>query len=475
MDLITQTLKLKDVYPDKAKALAEQMGKSEDELLFVRKGLVAEDLSFSEGERAAVSYITTAGVDRDSEIVDPAGADLSDYQKNPVVLWCHDYKQLPLGKNMWIKSDANGLVAKTQYAKHDMAEKVYEYRKDGFPLAQSIGFMPVEWTDFNPGQHPKGARREYTKWKLLEYSDVPVPANPEAVNIAVSKGLLPKEPAANKAALNGQPSTYDIMNVINMYLNPQPTTNWSNYKWVSDLYPVSYPSGNCVIGDNANQGKYFAHTYKYENDQVSYWSEGVEVDMTYMPSIVLEDSKLMFRDSANYIQVGETEKQPDSVTTWASTLPGGTTLKCFASNAGGPKVGDVVEDDTKYWIATTSNGKDFVYGWADNGNIKWSLDPPQDLVEKVGAVLSRKNKTLITNAIAQMQEAVDALEELLDAAEPQEVEDDGKEAPVVEHKHEPEPVNVKQIVSNMISKQPVLDANQIADRIFNKLRGRVTA
>jgi len=81
------------------------------------------------------------------------------------------------------------LIAKTKYAKHEFAQTVYNYRKDEFPLAQSIGFIPMEWED-SPGD-VKGCRRRYKKWALLEYSDVPVPANPEAVNIAVSKGLLP--------------------------------------------------------------------------------------------------------------------------------------------------------------------------------------------------------------------------------------------------------------------------------------------
>jgi hypothetical protein len=38
-------------------------------------------------------------------------------------------------------------------------------------------------------------KRIYTEWILLEYSDVPIPSNPEAVNIAVSKGLLSADSA----------------------------------------------------------------------------------------------------------------------------------------------------------------------------------------------------------------------------------------------------------------------------------------
>jgi len=191
MDIITQRLKMADINREKAEAYAQIMGCAPEDVEYIRKGLVAAAVQFDEGERAAVSYITTKDIDRDGEIVDPAGADLEAYRKNPVVLFGHDYSELPIGKNLWIKSDDRGLIAKTQYASHEFAQKVYEYRKEGMPLAQSIGFIPMEWED--TPIDVKGCRRRYKKWALLEYSDVPVPANPEAVGIAISKGLISPE------------------------------------------------------------------------------------------------------------------------------------------------------------------------------------------------------------------------------------------------------------------------------------------
>lgn len=208
-DLITTKMKLKDAFPDLA-------GDFDEGAEFVRKGLTPADLKIEEGERAIVSYITTAAKDRDNEIVLPSGADLKHYRKNPVVLFGHDYRKLPIGKNMWIKSDEKGLIGKTAYANHDEAEKVYQYRKDGFPLAVSIGFIPLEamaakWTrdgyvwDANDVailekkhgltmKQLKGVRVVYTKWTMLEYSDVAVPSNPEALQLAKSKGLNVQEP-----------------------------------------------------------------------------------------------------------------------------------------------------------------------------------------------------------------------------------------------------------------------------------------
>ena len=203
MEYITQRLKLKDIYPDRADAIAAEYDLGDaDDIQFVRKGLVPSDVKFEDGENSAISYITTAAKDRDMEIVLPKGGILDEYRKNPVVLFGHDYRQLPIGKNEWIKRDEKGLVAKTTYANHDEAQKVYQYRKDGFPLAESIGFIPLSWVDsddFTPkllskyGLSPDdvvGVRSIYDKWMLLEYSDVPVPSNPEALQLAVSKGII---------------------------------------------------------------------------------------------------------------------------------------------------------------------------------------------------------------------------------------------------------------------------------------------
>ncbi len=190
--LITEQLQLKKINPELAQTIAKEYGIKEDDVSLIRKGLVPADVKFEEGERAAIVRITTSAVDRDNEIMDPNGAVLKDYRKHPVVLFGHNYSKLPIGKNEWIKADDKGLIAKTVYANTPEADKIYQYRKDGFPLAESIGFIPIKFRDLDETERKanKGARRIYDKWILLEYSDVSVPSNPEALEIAVSKGLF---------------------------------------------------------------------------------------------------------------------------------------------------------------------------------------------------------------------------------------------------------------------------------------------
>lgn len=190
MELITQRFSLEDIYPDKVRAFSKRYGIKPNNLMLVRKGKVAESQEIIGEERAVVSYITTDRVDRDREIVHPEGAILDDYRKNPVVLWAHNYRGLPIGKNIWIKSDKRGLKAKTIFASYEFADQVYILYQGEFLRAWSIGFVPV---DFKEGSEDSDIRGEYNEWVLLEYSAVPVPSNPDAITVAVSKGIITSE------------------------------------------------------------------------------------------------------------------------------------------------------------------------------------------------------------------------------------------------------------------------------------------
>lgn len=145
--------------------------------------LAASDVS--DEERTIVGTITTNAVDRYGEIVEPDGAILDAYLKNPVVLLNHMSWMPAVGRCLWIKPQGKGLVAKTQFADTDAGRDVYELYKGGFMKAWSIGFLPVKWEDGNTDSGKMKWRRRFTQWELLEYSAVTVPANPEAVSKAM--------------------------------------------------------------------------------------------------------------------------------------------------------------------------------------------------------------------------------------------------------------------------------------------------
>jgi len=180
--------------------------------VFVRKSFVSKDdakFEIEPGERAAIRWVSTIHLDRDCEILMPDGCRLAEFRKAPQVLWGHDYRMPPIGRDAWIKKwpkeNPKGILAKTIYATTPMGEEIWTLVKGGFLRTSSVGFIPlksvrngeqgfdklcdkIELSGLTLSDRSK-IRRIYTDWLLLEHSDVSVPANINALNVAVGKGL----------------------------------------------------------------------------------------------------------------------------------------------------------------------------------------------------------------------------------------------------------------------------------------------
>lgn len=156
----------------------------------LKKVFNSEIKGIDEKTHTLTAFVSTGARDRMDEVLSPNGADLKSFKKNPVVLWAHNYSQPPIGKALWIKREGEGIVSKVQFANTEFAQEVFNLYKDGFMKAFSVGFIPKEHED---GDGKKSPRRTYNKWEMLEYSAVPVPANPEALALAISKGVLKDE------------------------------------------------------------------------------------------------------------------------------------------------------------------------------------------------------------------------------------------------------------------------------------------
>ena len=126
----------------------------------------------------SVFRISDGSVDRDGDIVQPSAWRLDEYRKNPVVLWAHDYRALPVGKCASIAVRDGQLIAAVQWLPpgiHELADAVARLVKAGYLTSTSVGFKPLQWT---PNRDTGG--RGFTDVELLEFSIVPVPANPQA-------------------------------------------------------------------------------------------------------------------------------------------------------------------------------------------------------------------------------------------------------------------------------------------------------
>lgn len=151
------------------------------------------------GERTVRFTISKEVTDRDGDILRAEGVDFTNYMKNPVFLPFHNTRDFPLGKvtNFWVegksvKADVYfPTLAELSSDLSNVSEKArlidfcFHCYKTGMLNAVSVGFIPLEWVETKDGY-------DITKWELLEFSAVAVPANQDAIAEAVKSFGLDK-------------------------------------------------------------------------------------------------------------------------------------------------------------------------------------------------------------------------------------------------------------------------------------------
>jgi HK97 family phage prohead protease len=165
--------KLQEHMFGKSEEVSKSEGSKQGEKLFadVTVKTVNDDGSFT-------AVASTAMVDRHGEVVSPVGWNLTNFKKNPVLLWAHDHSIPAIGKATKVWIDGKGSDAKLMF--NGVWQTVTDYGKAASQLVQegilnsfSVGFIPQDM-DGNT----------YTKQELLEISLVNVPANPQAMMLA---------------------------------------------------------------------------------------------------------------------------------------------------------------------------------------------------------------------------------------------------------------------------------------------------
>lgn len=154
-----------------------------------------------------VQFVGTTGIrDRYGDEIPLDGWDFTNYLKNPVVLFGHDYRSLPIGRTLKIeRKRVNGKLAwvfDVEFADKELnplADQVFKLVKRGFLRSVSVGFRSLHSQEIEETEKERKEREEETpdvkpgkvfkKKELLELSIVPVPANPEALLVETKKGL----------------------------------------------------------------------------------------------------------------------------------------------------------------------------------------------------------------------------------------------------------------------------------------------
>ncbi len=123
----------------------------------------------------------TSRLGRDGHVLIPSGIDLSNYRRNPIILWQHDPAS-PVARCIAISvvdGELRGTGEFPPAGTSDTADKVCGLVKSGVVSAVSIGFDIREAAPLDP-KRPHGGKR-ITQSECLEISLVSVPADTGAV------------------------------------------------------------------------------------------------------------------------------------------------------------------------------------------------------------------------------------------------------------------------------------------------------
>lgn len=131
---------------------------------------------------------TTGDKDREGDIIEIGGWDVTDFNRNPIMLYDHDTGLLPIGGVTRVWFEGTKGYFEGYFAKHQFAQDVRQLAIDGVLKTFSQRFLPVEWSYLEE----TGYGRRFTKQKLIEISVVPVPANVDAVVVTAKSANKPE-------------------------------------------------------------------------------------------------------------------------------------------------------------------------------------------------------------------------------------------------------------------------------------------
>jgi hypothetical protein len=156
----------------------------------------------SKPRRSVVAKINTAVVDRYRTVVVPGGADFRSFVKNPAVLWQHGQDPTrgsqPVGHCSSIKyrRAEDDILAVTQFKSDEYSDRIFQNYVDGTLTSFSVDFIPEPAQSGRPTADElrsrpdwAGAECIFRRWELAGYSAVAYPGNPEALAVAVERGL----------------------------------------------------------------------------------------------------------------------------------------------------------------------------------------------------------------------------------------------------------------------------------------------
>lgn len=132
--------------------------------------------------------INTSAKDRHGTVIEPRGVDYSAFQRNPVVLFNHDYDR-PIGRAANVQLRGDALIAEVEFDEEDeFAQGIRRKVEQKYLNGASIGFMIREWTE-----DEEDSTFRVIESELVEFSIVTVPSNRDALVMSRSLSGVAQE------------------------------------------------------------------------------------------------------------------------------------------------------------------------------------------------------------------------------------------------------------------------------------------
>lgn len=175
-------------------------GVDSPESVLLVKDCAAEVKQANFEKREVTIVFSTESIDRDGDIIRQRGLDFEAFKKNPVVLFAHNSRDLPIGRAMKIFQTQNRTrsIAVDRFTPRDLnplGDTVFQMLTAETPFlnAASIGFRPKQF-ERREGLTEEEEQQffiptDFQVSEKLEHSIVPVPANAEALQGAKSIGI----------------------------------------------------------------------------------------------------------------------------------------------------------------------------------------------------------------------------------------------------------------------------------------------
>ena len=175
----------------------------------IREPVDPEPAASRDGSRSASTLdfiVSDETLDRYNEVIVASGWKLDNYVRNPVFQNSHQYGDIIYTIGRALTTEVRTMQGRTvlyqrvEFATeaNPIAKIAYNLYKGKFLNAVSVGFIPLQWENGEPGNL---WNRRYTEQELLEVSAVGIPANPNALALGLKAGALSKQQIKDLGAL----------------------------------------------------------------------------------------------------------------------------------------------------------------------------------------------------------------------------------------------------------------------------------